>query len=334
MDDSTIREEPSRILEKETLGSYLRKTRIGNGVDLARMAQKTRIHAELIQAIEKDEYDKLPGVTYNKLFIKSIARYLELNPDEIYKRYLNEHPEMVAFDAPTGTSFPKYEDNVQTKESAVAPDASETKTPVKNPFKTILPILLLVAAGAALLLLSPKEKKEQTSIEYSPAIDSVEESIDQQYTEPESVTPQNVQTSSEATETALTPPESTAISDANVEAQPAIEEIKLPPITKRYIDETDGAITADFICTKGNISVSALRNGNVWTNYLSEGHAKKFASDSAIYLRLLGSGEGIVIINGVSVPVKPEPNRFVLRIDKNGSSWTTLKTWNSVIPKQ
>jgi cytoskeletal protein RodZ len=347
MNDEQIdagREQSSRILEKETLGSFLRKTRIGNGVDLTRMSQKTRIHADLITAIEKDEYDKLPGTTYNKLFIKSIAKYLELNPEEIYKRYLSEHPDFPVTDIPTSTSIPQY---VEEK-----PAKSDTRTnipeaPTKSSLKTFLPIALLVAAGALILMFMPTEKKE-TAEEVKQAEDAMaitadtlsDTLLDEAAFAPlDSAADSLTKTSPAATTEENMAPDSVIKKDTfevstAAPTPPAQEpEIKLPTVSKRYVDETAGTVQADFICTKGNISISAYRNGNLWTNYFSAGHAKKFSSNSKLYIRMLGTGEGVIVHNNKVIPVKPERNRFVLKVDKDTTEWVTISVWNGVVKK-
>ncbi|MBL8028748.1 MAG: helix-turn-helix domain-containing protein [Fibrobacteres bacterium] len=329
------RDDSSRILEKETLGSFLRKTRIGNGVDLARMSQKTKIHVDLITAIEHDDYNRLPGTTYNKLFIKSIAKYLELNPDEIYKRYLQEHPEHAVLDLPTNTAMPKYvEEKVK---SDTKTDLVEAKP--RNYIKAFIPIILLLAAGALLLFLMPTEKDIPAPEVIASTVDtptvSVVETQDSLHSplNDDSLEAVSDSLTTDTSKTAAVAVDSVAVKTDSAAADTVEPVIPLPNVTKRYLDETKGTIFADFICTKGNISISAYRNGALWTNYFSVGHAKKFASKSTMYIRLLGEGEGVVVHNGKQVPVKPEKNKFVLKIEKDTTSWVTINVWNGVVKK-
>jgi hypothetical protein len=46
---------------------------------------------------------------------------------------------------------------------------------------------------------------------------------------------------------------------------------------------------------------------------------------------MLGTGEGIIVHNGKTIPVKPERNRFVLKVNKETTEWVTISVWNSVI---
>ncbi len=330
--------EPSRIFEKETLGAFLRKTRIGNGVDLSRMAQRTHIHADFIQAIERDEYNKLPGVTYNKLFLKSVAKYLELNPDEIFERYRLEHPEYEIKERPSRTNNTALAPEQQEKEETA--DTEQDANVSKRRAKTFLPVVLLLSAALLIFIMMPTDKGEglKTHATQEPSEDEFIDADTALGNENEEVTDKM-----EGTQATLSSSVSgnASVSASNIETETETireslnkDDFKLPDIVKRYQDEVDGQVQADFICTKGNISLTVYRNSSTWTNYFSKGHAKKFAADSAIYIRMLGNGEGILMYNGKVVQVKPEPNRFVIRIDTVSHGWVTLKVWNNITGKR
>ncbi len=59
------------------------------GLSLDQISQKTKISQETLTCIEKGEFDKLPDI-YIRLFIKSYAQELGLNPEEYLKKYESE----------------------------------------------------------------------------------------------------------------------------------------------------------------------------------------------------------------------------------------------------
>ncbi len=71
----------------ETLGPYLRSAREAKGIDLREAAQQTRIHINFLKAIEEEDFVKLPGPVFVKGFLKSYARFLQLDEDEVMDRY-------------------------------------------------------------------------------------------------------------------------------------------------------------------------------------------------------------------------------------------------------
>ncbi|WP_136806621.1 helix-turn-helix domain-containing protein [Desulfosediminicola flagellatus] len=76
--------------EPESLGQFLRKTRIELGFDLEQICEETKISASNLKAIEGDSYGSLPADAFARGFYSLYARALKLNSDEIVKRFLTE----------------------------------------------------------------------------------------------------------------------------------------------------------------------------------------------------------------------------------------------------
>lgn len=73
--------------EKETLGKYLKRERELRKIPLREVAKKTRVREYFLRAIEEDQYDLLPVVTYVRGFLLSYAKYLGLDPNDVLLRY-------------------------------------------------------------------------------------------------------------------------------------------------------------------------------------------------------------------------------------------------------
>ena len=71
----------------ESVGQDLRAARLRRGDDLSRIAQALRIRKDYLEAIESDWPDRLPGRTYALGFIRSYAKYLELDAATLVSRY-------------------------------------------------------------------------------------------------------------------------------------------------------------------------------------------------------------------------------------------------------
>ena len=73
--------------ESETLGSYLKTQRESKKISLREVAKNTRVREPILKAIEEDQYDLLPPVTYVKGFLLAYAKYLRLDPNDVLLRY-------------------------------------------------------------------------------------------------------------------------------------------------------------------------------------------------------------------------------------------------------
>ena len=57
------------------------------GVSLDEISAATRISTRFLEAIENDQWDRLPGGVFNRGFIRSIARFLGLDEDSLVAEY-------------------------------------------------------------------------------------------------------------------------------------------------------------------------------------------------------------------------------------------------------
>lgn len=76
--------------ETESLGQFLKRTRISQGYDLEDICEETRISGSNLKAMEADDYGSLPADAFTRGFYTLYARRLKLNPDEIVARFKAE----------------------------------------------------------------------------------------------------------------------------------------------------------------------------------------------------------------------------------------------------
>lgn len=72
------------------VGQLLRQTREKGGVDIAEAARSLRINLRYLEALEDSRNQDLPGATYAIGFVRSYAEYLNLDGEEIVRRYKAE----------------------------------------------------------------------------------------------------------------------------------------------------------------------------------------------------------------------------------------------------
>ena len=72
--------------ELNTIGSRLKQIRLSKGISLEEAYKNTRIHMDVLKAIEDNRLDSFSAV-YMKGFLKTYAQYLGINPQEILQQY-------------------------------------------------------------------------------------------------------------------------------------------------------------------------------------------------------------------------------------------------------
>ena len=71
----------------ETVGTYLRRHREAKRMSVEEVSRATRVPAPSVERIESDRFDELPGEVFVRGFLKSYARSVGLQPDDVLARY-------------------------------------------------------------------------------------------------------------------------------------------------------------------------------------------------------------------------------------------------------
>src|SRR4051794_10198598 len=80
----------------DTIGEKLRLAREARGIALRDISEQTRISIRYLEAIETDDYQRLPGGIFNRSFVRAYAKFIgydENNALEDYARTLRERGE-------------------------------------------------------------------------------------------------------------------------------------------------------------------------------------------------------------------------------------------------
>ncbi|GGF10522.1 XRE family transcriptional regulator [Halobacillus andaensis] len=74
------------------IGSRLREAREEKGLTLEEVQRTTKIQKRYLQAIEKNEFDVLPGKFYTRAFIREYASAVGLDPEQVMEEHKSELP--------------------------------------------------------------------------------------------------------------------------------------------------------------------------------------------------------------------------------------------------
>lgn len=88
--DYVINAEFEKEIEDATefTGDFLRKIREYKSVDLERLSDMTKVSRLYLQAIESEDYDKLPASVYVRGFVFQYAKCLKLKPEVVANSYV------------------------------------------------------------------------------------------------------------------------------------------------------------------------------------------------------------------------------------------------------
>jgi cytoskeletal protein RodZ len=148
-------------VKPETIGQQLRQAREERSVPLREVADQTRISIHYLEAIEANEFNRLPGGIFNRSFLKAYARYVGVDEKEAVESY---------------TSFMRAQgdtgDEVASTpfHSKVYTDTPATRSPVLTVVLTIVILALLTAGALALLKWYQRRSAEVHPSPYSEVV--------------------------------------------------------------------------------------------------------------------------------------------------------------------
>jgi cytoskeleton protein RodZ len=94
-------------MAKGTFGELLKREREMREVSLNEVTVATRIAPRFLEALENQDWEKLPGGVFNRGFVRAIARYLGLDEENLLAEYDLAHGEENADSpAPPGNRIP------------------------------------------------------------------------------------------------------------------------------------------------------------------------------------------------------------------------------------
>jgi len=77
--------------DRPSVGRALAQARIAAGLSVDEVSTSTRVRVPILQAIEQDDFSRCGGDVYARGHIRSIARAVGLDPEEMIERYVADH---------------------------------------------------------------------------------------------------------------------------------------------------------------------------------------------------------------------------------------------------
>jgi cytoskeleton protein RodZ len=140
-----------------TIGEQLRTAREARGIPLREISDQTRIQVRYLEAIETNDYKRLPGGIFNRSFVKAYAKYVgydEKEAVEAYTRYMRDQGD--TGDEVGSTPF----------QSKVYTDMPATR----SPFLTLVLAIVILAILSAIALAVMKWGQRRAASEHQPVL--------------------------------------------------------------------------------------------------------------------------------------------------------------------
>lgn len=103
------------------VGDILRREREKQGLTIADVAKETSIRGTYLEALEKGEYDVLPGDVYAKGFIRNYSKFLNIDGDSLLQQYNSERNIEVKVQPVDKAGEPQADRGRQAKVRELAP---------------------------------------------------------------------------------------------------------------------------------------------------------------------------------------------------------------------
>jgi cytoskeletal protein RodZ len=92
-------------------GAKLKNARESRGLSLHGVSDMTKISIPLLEALERDDYSRLPGGIFNRSFVRAYATAVGLDPDKAVTEFLEEHARHERETAPAADAAQITEDD-------------------------------------------------------------------------------------------------------------------------------------------------------------------------------------------------------------------------------
>ena len=125
------------------VGATLRRARERKRLTLEQIAQSTKISVSTLNALESNDFDRLPATVYTRGFLRSFAREVDLDPEEMVEHYMEQCD--AAMPAPMTAAPVEAPLSAESQRTA----APRQRTIVVPRFGVALAVLALLIAGGA-----------------------------------------------------------------------------------------------------------------------------------------------------------------------------------------
>src|SRR5271157_5490539 len=130
-----------------SFGAKLKQEREKRKITLEQISESTKIGTRMLQALEEDKFNQLPGGIFNKGFVRAYSRFVGLDEDQSIAEYLQASGDAT----PAKTEPPGHEDAARESEQNIRRLDAISDAPTRQlPWGLFAAVLLVVALALSL----------------------------------------------------------------------------------------------------------------------------------------------------------------------------------------
>ena len=311
MSENTEAENRPRQSEADRVGDILRKERLTRRIAIETIAKDLKLNVKYIKALEANEYNSLPAEPYIRVYFRSIAKYLMLDPEEILKKFYDER----------GIPSEAYKKDTSSKIAITMLEKERASMPW-------LIIVIVIAVLAGFSFIAKKSGSSSSSstdqaagtistTENVARVDSAEDSL------LGAMIPHNEQSSASVTaqQNTVAPVKTPATT---------ITTAAIPPVKKATSGDTTPMIL-EIRAIKDSVWIQVFSDGVSSKIYLYANQSKKFTAHDSLNVHVGINGQLKYTLNGKPLYVKGK-DIAIFKISKHDSypeMWNLAK-WSTV----
>ena len=288
--------QPIQHDKPEKVGDILHRERVVKRISLETVAKDLKLNIEYIKAIESNSFHLLPAQPYVRVYLRSIAAYLMLDPDTVLKQYFKDR------------GITETESSSQDHER-IKPNTEQDAD--KPPVSRYVLIIGIIIAGILVFVIGNKMGwiKTNPTDDMIPVADSTAE-IDEEELE--------AFESSDSTDTLA----GEGLDDSI---------IGLDSLNTQGEDGSAEKDTLKFVieATRDSVWVQVFYDGTSWKNFIRENHSRVFYAADSINVHVGENAYLKYYLNGKRTRIRGKGVKF-FKIDSEGTEIWKMAQWQSV----
>jgi len=288
---------------KEKVGDILHKERVTRRITLETIAKDMKLNIKYIKAIEANSFTEIPADPYIRVYLRSIASYLSLDPEEILKKFFEEK------------GYSELEKEVSRSEK-ININLEKDKQKQSNAWVFIVIIVMVLAV---LSFVSKRMGWIATTSEEPAPVAAVADSA--------------------ADTTSVSPADSplveqTMAEDSVADSLYTEEEIKQEQDIIKKNAPLMAALKKDTLklvisATIDSVWVQVFYDNKSWKNFVRTKEPRYFSAKDSINIHVGNNSILKYTLNGKKLPITGGSVR-VFKIDRNGVEIWNMSKWKTV----
>jgi cytoskeletal protein RodZ len=290
-EESEMTASPAGEGANEKVGDILRKERITRRIALETIAKDLKLNVRYIRSLESNEYHDLPADPYIRVYLRSLAKYLQLDPEAILKKFYEER----------GIHDEKYRKGSDSQITITMSDQERKKE--TKPWLIILGVILALAAFSLIA-------KKMGGGQSTPSLAAT----------PQAAHQGDSLSAKQKNRTQIDSSEDSLLGSLIPHDQPQ------PVDTAKAVTKDTTPMTFEIRVKPGRDSVwiQAFSDGVSWKNWLRPGQLKKLTARDSINIHVGNNRLLDYTLNGKPMPL----NTTDVAIFKIGKSTLQPELWN------